>query len=65
MGVLCSTYGSRGNVQSMVGLTVQLRALGPEMRVCAAPEKEFAELLAAVGVPPVPVRQPVAVGVWR
>src|SRR5215213_8400251 len=46
MGVLLSTYGSRGDVEPMVGLAVRLRALG-------------AELLARVGVPLVPVGQPV------
>jgi hypothetical protein len=30
MRVLLSTYGSRGNVEPMVGLPVQLRALGAE-----------------------------------
>ena len=33
MRVLLSTYGSRGDVEPMVGLAVQLRALGAEMRV--------------------------------
>ena len=37
----------------MVGLAVRLRALGAEVRVCAPPD--FAELLARVGVPLVPV----------
>ena len=37
-----STYGSRGDVEPMVGLAVRLRALG-------------AELLARVGAPLVPV----------
>ena len=41
----------------MVRLTVQLRALGAEVPVCAPPD--FAELLAHVGVPLVPVCQPV------
>ncbi len=59
MRVLLSTYGSRGDVEPMVGLAVRLRALGAEVRVCAPPDKEFAELLARVGVPPVPVGQPV------
>ena len=36
---------------------MQLRALGAEVRVCAPPE--FAELLARVGAPLVPVGQPV------
>jgi vancomycin aglycone glucosyltransferase len=57
MRVLLSTYGSRGDVEPMVGLAVQLRALGAEMRVCAPPD--FVELLARVGVPLVPVGQPV------
>jgi vancomycin aglycone glucosyltransferase len=41
----------------MVGLAVQLRALGAEVPVCAPPD--FAELLAPVGVPLAPVGQPV------
>jgi vancomycin aglycone glucosyltransferase len=57
--VLLSTYGSRGDVEPMVGLAVHLRALGAEMRVCAPADKDFAELLARVGVPLVPVGQPV------
>jgi vancomycin aglycone glucosyltransferase len=56
--VLLSTYGSRGDVEPMVGLAVRLRALGAEVRVCAPPDKEFAELLAGVGVPLVPVGPP-------
>jgi vancomycin aglycone glucosyltransferase len=54
--VLMSTYGSRGDVEPMVELAVQLRALGVEVPVCAPPD--FAELLARVGVPLVPVGQP-------
>ncbi|MCW2902768.1 MAG: glycosyl transferase family 28 [Streptosporangiaceae bacterium] len=42
----------------MVGLAVRVRALGAEVRVCAPPDKEFAELLAGVGVPLVPVGPP-------
>ena len=41
----------------MVGLAVQLRALGAEVPVCAPPD--FAEPLARVGVLLVPVGQPV------
>ena len=59
MRVLLSTYESHGDVEPMVGLAVRLRALSAEMRVCAPPDKEFAELLARVGVPLVPVGQPV------
>ena len=54
MRVVLSTYGSRGDVQPLVGLAVQLRALGAEVRVCAPPEEEFTQLLARVGMPLVP-----------
>ena len=59
MRVLLSTYGSRGDVEPMVGLAMRLRELGAEVRVCAPPDKEFAELLAGVGVPLVPAGRPV------
>jgi len=45
-----TTYGSRGDVQPLVRLAVQ---------VCAPPDQEFAELQASVGVPLVPIDQPV------
>ncbi|MDX6349319.1 MAG: vancomycin aglycone glucosyltransferase, partial [Streptomyces sp.] len=57
MRVLLSAYGSRGDVEPMVGLAVRLRALGAEVRVCAPPD--FAELLDGVGVPLVPIGRPV------
>ena len=38
MRVLLSTYGSRGDVEQLVGLAVRLRALGAEVRVCAPPD---------------------------
>ena len=57
MRVLLSTYGSRGDVEPMAGLAVQLRTLGAEVRVCAPPD--CAELLGNVGVPLVPI------GVWQ
>jgi vancomycin aglycone glucosyltransferase len=44
MRVLLTTYGSRGVVQSLVGLAVQVRALGAEVQVCAPPDQEFADL---------------------
>jgi hypothetical protein len=44
MRVLLSTYGSRGDVEPMVGLAVRSRVLGAEVRGCAPPD--FAELLA-------------------
>ena len=55
MCVLLSTYGARGGVEPMVGLTVRLRALGMQVRVCVPPD--FAELLARVGAP-------IPAGVW-
>jgi vancomycin aglycone glucosyltransferase len=64
MRALLSTYGSRGEVEPMVGLAVHLRALGAEVRVCAPPDKEFAERLAGVCVPQVPTGL-IAAGVWR
>jgi vancomycin aglycone glucosyltransferase len=51
--VLLSTYGSRGDVEPLLALTAQLRALGADVRVCAPPD--FAELLAEAGVTLVPV----------
>ncbi|MGH3321975.1 MAG: glycosyltransferase [Streptosporangiaceae bacterium] len=55
--MLLSTYDSRGGVEPLVGLAVRLRELGAEVRVCAPPD--CAERLAEVGVPLVPVGQPV------
>jgi vancomycin aglycone glucosyltransferase len=57
MRVLLSTWGSRGDVEPMVGLAVQLRSLGAEVRMCAPPD--FAELLARVDVPLIPLGQSV------
>ncbi len=54
MRVVLSTYGSRGDVEPIVALAVQLRALGADVRVCAPPDEEFIELSARVGVPLVP-----------
>ena len=58
MRVLLSAYGSRGDVEPMVGLAVGLRELGAEVRVCAPPDAEFAERLARVGMQLVPVGAP-------
>ena len=58
MHVLLTTYGSRGDVEPLAGLALRLRELGAEVRVCAPPDKEFAELLAGVGVPLVPIGEP-------
>jgi vancomycin aglycone glucosyltransferase len=60
MRVLLSTYGSRGDVEPIVALAVQLQALGAEVRMCAPPDEEFSQLLTRVGVPLVPFDRP-----WR
>ncbi|MGH3678521.1 MAG: glycosyltransferase, partial [Mycobacterium sp.] len=49
MRVLLSTWGSRGDVEPMLGLAVALRALDAEVRMCAPPD--FAEQPARVDVP--------------
>ena len=54
MRVLLSTYDSRGGVEPLVALAVQLQALGAQVSVCAPPDEEFAERLAGFGVPLVP-----------
>jgi vancomycin aglycone glucosyltransferase len=60
MRVLLSTYGSRGDVEPIVALAVQLQALGAEVRMCAPPDREFTELSTREGVPLVPFDRP-----WR
>jgi vancomycin aglycone glucosyltransferase len=54
MRVVLSTYDSRGGVEPLAGLAVQLQALGAEVTVCGPPDEEFAERLAGLGVPLVP-----------
>ena len=54
MRVLLSTYGSRGDVEPMAALAVQLQTLGVEAVVSAPPDPEFVELLARAGVPLAP-----------
>lgn len=55
MRVLLTTWGSRGDVEPLVGLAVALRGLGARVRVSAPPDEEFAALLARAGVPLVPL----------
>jgi vancomycin aglycone glucosyltransferase len=54
MRVLLTTFGSRGDVQPLVGLAAKLQELGAETRVCAPFDEEFVELLARAGVPLAP-----------
>jgi vancomycin aglycone glucosyltransferase len=53
--VLLTTWGSRGDVEPLVGLAVALRELGAEALVAAPPDEDFVKLLARVGVPLVPL----------
>lgn len=53
MRVLLSTIGSRGDVQPLVALAVQLRELGQEARLCAPPD--FRDWIEGVGIPFVPL----------
>ncbi|GAB3654858.1 glycosyltransferase [Glycomyces tarimensis] len=55
MRVLLSTYGSRGDVEPLAGLAVQLLARGAEVLVCAPPDDDFERRLGEVGVPMAPV----------
>jgi vancomycin aglycone glucosyltransferase len=50
--VLLSTWGSRGDVEPLLGLAVRVQELGAEALLCAPPD--FAELAARVGVEMVP-----------
>ncbi|MBE1496077.1 vancomycin aglycone glucosyltransferase [Amycolatopsis lexingtonensis] len=59
MRVLLSTYGTRGDVEPLVALAVQLRALGVEARLCTPPDEEFADRLAGLGIDWVPLGLPV------
>jgi vancomycin aglycone glucosyltransferase len=54
MRVLLSTFGSRGDVQPVLALAVELRALGADARVCAPSDEEFQSLFAAANVPLLP-----------
>ncbi|MGW5714915.1 glycosyltransferase [Amycolatopsis sp. NPDC003865] len=55
--VLLSTYGTLGDVEPLVALAVQLRALGAAVRMCVPPE--FADRPAGPGIEAVPVGPPV------
>ncbi|KQY89856.1 glycosyltransferase [Brevundimonas sp. Root1423] len=59
MRILLSTYGSRGDVEPLVGLAVALKSLGAEAIVSAPPDQEFVDLLARAGVPFAPAFTPV------
>jgi len=53
MRVLLSTIGSRGDVQPLVALALQLRDLGQEVRMCVPPD--FREWIDGLGIAVTPV----------
>jgi vancomycin aglycone glucosyltransferase len=53
MRVLLSTIGSRGDVQPLVALAVQLRALGQDARLCVPPD--FQDWITGLGLPVTPI----------
>ncbi|KFZ78111.1 glycosyl transferase [Amycolatopsis sp. MJM2582] len=55
MRFLLTTWGSRGDVEPLVALAVEVRKLGAEALVCAPPDEEFVKLLKQAGVPSVPL----------
>ncbi len=57
MRFLLTTWGSRGDVEPLLGLAAELRALGADVRLCAPPD--FDELIRRVDVDFVPTGQSV------
>ena len=53
MRVLLSTIGSRGDVQPLVALGLQLKALGQEVRLCVPPD--FRDWIEGLGMPVTPI----------
>lgn len=53
MRVLLSTIGSRGDVQPLVALALQLRALGQEVHLCVPPD--FQDWIESLGMPVTPI----------
>src|SRR5215470_20228978 len=53
MRVLLSTIGSRGDVQPLVGLAWQLKALGQDVHLCVPPD--FREWIESLGMSVTPI----------
>lgn len=53
MRFLLSTIGSRGDVQPLVALALQLEALGHEVRLCVPPD--FRDWISGLGIPVTPI----------
>lgn len=52
MRVLLYTFGSRGDIEPLLALALELQSQGADALICAPPD--FTDLLAAAGVPMVP-----------
>lgn len=57
MRILLATYGTRGDVEPLAALALQLQQLGADVRMCAPADNEFTELLERVGVAHIPFRK--------
>src|SRR5215813_3391017 len=53
MRVLLSTIGTRGDVQPLVALALQLKELGQEVRLCVPPD--FRDWIDSFGIPVTPI----------
>src|ERR1043165_481675 len=53
MRLLLSTIGSRGDVQPLAALGLQLQALGQEVRLCVPPD--FQDWIEGLGIPVTPI----------
>src|SRR5579864_8280776 len=53
MRVLLSTIGSRGDVEPILALAIQLKALDQQVCVCAPPD--FQEWIEAFAIPAIPI----------
>jgi len=53
MRVLLSTIGSRGDVQPLVALALQLKTIGQEVRLCVPPD--FQDWIESLGMPVTPI----------
>jgi vancomycin aglycone glucosyltransferase len=53
MRALLSTIGSRGDVQPLVALALQLRALRHDVRLCVPPD--FRDWIESLGIPVIPI----------
>jgi vancomycin aglycone glucosyltransferase len=55
MRVLLTSWGSRGDIEPLAALALQLRELGADVRACVPPDEEFGEIFGRVGVMPIPL----------